>query len=243
MTGPSSSRSDTRSRIVAVAARLLREQGAAAVTTRGVAEAAGVQAPAIYRLFGDKDGLLDAVAEHVMATYVSEKAAVVEAASAQDVDPLEDLRDGWTSQIEFCLDNPALFRLLSDPGGAQPSPAALAGQRVLESRVHRVAETGRLRVPERHAVALIHAAGTGTVQTLLALPAELRDPDLAGSMYDAVLRQVLTDAPDPAQDRPTAAAIALRAVVARLDALSAAEQRLLAEWLDRVLAGVPPARG
>ena len=50
-----------------VAARLLREQGAAAVTTRAVAMAAGVQAPTIYRLFGDKDGLLDAVAEYVLA--------------------------------------------------------------------------------------------------------------------------------------------------------------------------------
>src|ERR1700677_3669653 len=51
----------TRENLVEVAARLLREQGAAAVTTRAVALAAGVQAPAIYRLFGDKDGLLDAV--------------------------------------------------------------------------------------------------------------------------------------------------------------------------------------
>ena len=62
---------DARSRIVDAAARLLREHGPAAVTTRGVAEAAGVQAPTIYRLFGDKDGLLEAVAEHVMAGYVA----------------------------------------------------------------------------------------------------------------------------------------------------------------------------
>ncbi|MGI8416298.1 MAG: TetR family transcriptional regulator, partial [Nakamurella sp.] len=62
---------------------------------RGVAEAAGLQAPTLYRLFGDKDGLLDAVAEHVMATYVSVKAAIVEAATADDADPLDDLRAGW----------------------------------------------------------------------------------------------------------------------------------------------------
>jgi len=46
-------RGETRSTLVRVAARLLRERGAAAVTTRAVAEAAGVQAPTIYRLFGD----------------------------------------------------------------------------------------------------------------------------------------------------------------------------------------------
>ncbi|MDQ2795770.1 MAG: TetR/AcrR family transcriptional regulator, partial [Actinomycetota bacterium] len=47
--------------MIDVAARLLQEEGPAAVTTRGVALAAGVQAPAVYRLFGDKDGLLEAV--------------------------------------------------------------------------------------------------------------------------------------------------------------------------------------
>jgi hypothetical protein len=38
-----------RARIIDAAARLLQEQGPAAVTTHGVAQAAGVQAPAIYR--------------------------------------------------------------------------------------------------------------------------------------------------------------------------------------------------
>ena len=236
VTRPSSSRSDTRSRIVDVAARLLREQGAAAVTTRGVAEAAGVQAPAIYRLFGDKDGLLEAVAEHVMATYVSVKAAVVEAASAGDVDPLVDLRAGWDTQIEFGLANPALFRLLSDPDRVLPSPAARSGRYVLESRVRRVAVTGRLRVTERRAVDVISAAGVGTIQVLLSTPVEERDAGLAGSMYDAALRQILTDAPLPAEDRPTAAAVAFRAVAPQLDVLSDAERRLLTEWLDRVVA-------
>jgi len=230
-----STRSDIRSRIVDVAARLLREQGPAAVTTRGVAEAAGVQAPAIYRLFGDKDGLLDAVAEHVMATYVSAKKAVVEAAAAGDVDPLEDLRAGWDTQIDFGLANPTLFRLLSDPDRVLASPAARAGRLVLESRIHRVAAAGRLRVGERRAVDLIQAAGIGTIQTLLSTPAEQRDTGLAESMYDAVLRQILTHAPDPAQDRATAAAVAFRAVARQLDVLSNAEQRLLTEWLDRAI--------
>ena len=57
------------------------------MTTRGVAEAAGVQAPAIYRFFGDKDGLLEAVAEHVMATYVSAKAAMVQSTSLGGSNP------------------------------------------------------------------------------------------------------------------------------------------------------------
>jgi AcrR family transcriptional regulator len=228
-------RSDTRSKIVAVAARLLREQGPAAVTTRGVAEAAGVQAPTIYRLFGDKDGLLDAVTEHVMATYVSAKAAIVEAASADHVDPLDDLRAGWETQIDFGIANPALFRLLSDPGRLQHSPAAQSGQHVLAARVQRVAMTGRLRVSEQRAADLIQAAGTGAIQTLLATPPGQRDPGLADDMYEAVLRQILTDIPERAESGSRATAVALRAIAPRLGMLTDAERQLLAEWLDRAI--------
>ena len=230
-----SGRADTRSRIVEVAARLLQEEGPAAVTTRGVAEGAGVQAPTIYRLFGDKDGLLDAVAEHVMAAFVSAKSEIVKAASAADVDPLEDLRAGWETQIDFGVDNPALFRLLSDPARVVPSPAAQSGRKVLESRVHRVAVTGRLRVSEARAVDLIQAAGIGTIQSLLATVPDQRDPGLAGAMYEAVLRQIITDAPERSDDGSKATAVAFRAIAHRLDVLSEPERRLLAEWLDRVI--------
>jgi AcrR family transcriptional regulator len=235
----SDTRTDARTRIVDVAARLLREQGPAAVTTRGVAEAAGMQAPAIYRLFGDKDGLLEAVAEHVMATYVSAKAATVEAAAADHVDPLDDLRAGWRTQIDFGLANPSVFRLLNDPDRARHSPAAQSGRRVLESRVHRVAVTGRLRVSEQRAVDLIHAAGVGAIQTLLATPPQHRDPDLTDDLYDAVLRHILTDAatdtaPPPGDNR-AAATIAFRAIAPQLEHLSDGERLLLTEWLDRTI--------
>jgi AcrR family transcriptional regulator len=228
-------RSDMRSKIVEAAARLLQEQGPAAVTTRGVAEAAGVQAPAIYRLFGDKDGLLEAVAEQVMAGYVATKAAVVHAASSDNADPLEDLRAGWRTQIDFGLANPAIFRLLTDPDRMLHSPAARAGSRVLEARVHRVAAAGRLRVSEHRAVGLIQAAGIGTVLTLLSTPPEQRDPDLPDSIYAAVLDQILTDPIERFDEGPMAAAVALRAVASQLDVLSEGEQQLLVEWLDRVV--------
>ena len=232
------SRADTRARIIDVAARLLQEHGPAAVTTRGVAEAAGVQAPAIYRLFGDKEGLLEAVAEHVMATYVSAKAAIVQSASSDKVDPLGDLHSGWQMQIDFGVANPALFRLFSDPERVLQSRAAQSGRRVLASRVHRVAESGRLRVSERRAVDLIQAAGIGTIQTLLATPPERRDAGLAEGMFEAVLRQILVDAPDSTGNGSIATAVAFRAITPQLEALTDAERRLLAEWLDRVIAGL-----
>src|SRR5689334_10121996 len=105
----SDSRSRTRASIVDSAARLLREHGADAVTTRAVAQAAGMQAPTIYRFFEDKEALLDAVAEHVLATYVSGKTVT------EDADPIADLRAGWDAHIDFGLANAALFGLLIDP--------------------------------------------------------------------------------------------------------------------------------
>ena len=110
MTDPAPARATTRAAIVEAAARLLREGGPAAVTTRGVAERAGIQAPTIYRLFGDKDGLLEAVAEHVMAGFVSAKAERVATEAAEHTDPLDDLRRSWRQQIEFVLANPEIGR-------------------------------------------------------------------------------------------------------------------------------------
>ncbi|NHA66536.1 TetR/AcrR family transcriptional regulator [Phycicoccus flavus] len=241
MTEADTPRQATRTAIVEAAARLLRDGGPAAMTTRGVAEAAGVQAPTIYRQFGDKDGLLEAVAEHVMATFVAAKVDAAAAEAAADADPLEDLRRSWARQVDFGLANPAVFRLLGDPERVVDSPAARTGREVLAARVHRLAVVGRLAVPERQAVDLIQAAGVGVIQQLLATPVEDRDPTLAGEMFEAVLGRILGAAPPPAGAGPAAAAVHLRAVVSELDALSEPERRLLAEWLDRVLARPGPS--
>ncbi|MGD0704690.1 MAG: TetR/AcrR family transcriptional regulator [Trebonia sp.] len=224
-------RRETRDNLVEVAARLLREQGEAAVTTRAVALAAGVQAPAIYRLFGDKDGLLEAVAEHVMAGYVAGKTV-----AAGSDDPIADLRAAWDTHIRFGLANGALFRLLADPARDRRSPASIAGAEALRRRVRRIAAIGRLRVTERRAVDLIHAAGTGAVLTLLGTAPPDRDLGLADAIYDAVIQAILTDAPALPGEGATAAAVTFRTVVPDLATLSDAERALLSEWLDRATA-------
>lgn len=234
MSEAAATRASTRAAIVDAAAGLLHEGGPTAVTTRGVAERAGVQAPTIYRLFGDKDGLLEAVAEHVMATFVATKATAVEAATNADLDPLEDLRTSWRQQIDFGLANPAVFRLLSDPDRVVASPAAHAGKQILAARVRRLATTARLRVTENRAVGLIQAAGIGTIQTLLATAPDERDAELADAMLDAVLARILTDASTETPNGPVATAVALRAFAPQLDVLSDSERHLLIEWLDRI---------
>ncbi len=238
MTPRTDDRDRTRRTVVAQAARLLQEGGPSAVTTRAVADAAGVQAPTLYRLFGDKDGLLEAVAEHVMATFAAAKADEASTAADDDLDPLEDLRRGWRTYVDFGLANPALFVLLADPGRSAESPAAAAGLGVLRARVHRLAEAGRLRVGEDRVVALVHAAGVGAVTTLLAHPADERPEGLDEDLLEAVLARVL-DGGEPTTSDPDAvrvAAVTLRAHTDDLTALTGPERRLLAEWLERVSA-------
>src|SRR5258708_39948528 len=97
----------TRDRIIEVAAALLTGGGREAVSTRAVSAAAGVQAPTIYRLFGDKQGLLDAVATHGFTTYLRDKADLKPTA-----DPVADLRSGFDLHVSFGLANPALYSLM-----------------------------------------------------------------------------------------------------------------------------------
>ena len=228
-------RDDTRHRIVEAAARLLAENGPGAVTTRAVADAAGVQAPTLYRLLGDKDGLMEAVAEHVLAAFVASKESTVEAATVADVDPVDELRSGWEAQIEFSLANPGLFGLLSDPARGLRSPAVRSGVDVLRARVHRIALAGRLRVSEHRAVDVIRSCGQGLIITILATPPDERDPGLSDTVWAAVLGQILTDAPGPDAGGATATLVALRALAPDLDALTGAERTLLLEWLDRAI--------
>jgi AcrR family transcriptional regulator len=227
------STTDTRSAIVAAAAHLLRTGGARAVTTRAVAQEAGVPPPTIFRLFGDKDGLLEAVAEHVLADYVATKAAK---AAGEHGDPVEDLRAAWSEHLAFNLAHPDVFLLLADPGRRRHSPATSAGAEVLRARVARVAAAGLLKVSEERAVDLIHAAGSGAVLALLGRPEEHRDPELSDALFDAVLGRILTSAPEELDPTPVGVAVAFRAALPELPALTDAERTLLTEWLTRTIA-------
>jgi AcrR family transcriptional regulator len=225
-------RDASRQRIVEAAADLLAHEGREAVTTRAVAAAAGVQAPAIYRLFGDKDGLLDAVAEHGYATFLAAKHT-----DTRPRNPVEDLRAGWDLAVEFGLANPELYALMyGEPRRGTNSAAFQAGMKILLGRIHRLATSGRLRVDEDLAASLIHATARGAVLTWLSLPDDRRDPALLTAMREAMISAVTLDQPAVPDTGPAGAARALRALLPEQTTLSNAEQHLLGEWLDRLTA-------
>ncbi|MEV0566695.1 TetR/AcrR family transcriptional regulator [Dactylosporangium sp. NPDC050588] len=222
----------TREKIVEAAATLLNEGGREAISTRAVSAAAGVQAPTIYRLFGDKQGLLDAVASHGFVSYLGGKMGLPETG-----DPVEDLRRGWDLHVAFGLEHPAVYTLIyGEPRPGVESPAARAAAEVLAGQVKRIAAAGRLRVSEERAAHLIHAAGCGMTLTLIALPPQARDPALSVLARESIIAAVTASrAGDGDGDASLAgAAGALRAALPGVTALTGAERALLDEWLTRL---------
>ncbi|OLZ61744.1 TetR/AcrR family transcriptional regulator [Amycolatopsis keratiniphila] len=218
----------TKDRLVRAAAELLREGGREALSTRAVSAAAGVQAPTLYRAFGDKDGLLDAVATYGFKSYLEEKHAL-----GETDDPVGDLRRGWDLHVEFGLQQPAFYMLMY--GEPRVREARREADAILRRIVGRIAEAGRLRVPVEQAARLVHATGMGVILSFLSSPPEQRDPDLIDTAREHVIAAITTDSADEASDIPSRA-IALKAALEKEpgDALTAAEHAMLAEWLDRL---------
>jgi AcrR family transcriptional regulator len=212
----------TRDRILRAAAALLEREGRDAVSTRAVGTAAGVQAPTLYRLFGDKAGLLQAVAAYGFESYLVQKHGLDESD-----DPVADLRRGWDMHVQFGLSRPAFYMLMY--ADSAPCPAAREAEAVLLRMVSRVAAAGRLRYSVDRAARLIHGTAMGLVLSLIATPEDDRDLELLTIARDNVLREITVDA---ARTRAVALRAALRAEPTA--ALSPAEQALLGEWLDRI---------
>ncbi|MEV6980658.1 TetR/AcrR family transcriptional regulator [Sphaerisporangium sp. NPDC051017] len=220
----------TRRRIIEATSSLLTEGGPEALSTRAICAAAGVQPPTIYRLFGDKQGLIDAVAAHGMELYLAGRPE-----PDPDADPVEALRLGWDEHVGFGLANAALYTVVfGTPRASRPSLAARTTVAPLAARIHNIAQAGRLRVGEHLAVRLVFASGCGTVLTLLATPEDEPDLTLSKAAREAVIAAITVDKPRPIRPGVKSAAIALRALLDETDALTTEESALLRAWLNRI---------
>jgi AcrR family transcriptional regulator len=92
--------------VVAVARRLLEEEGSASLTMRRLGEEVGIRAPSLYKHFPDKAALEAAV----IATGLDDATTVFEAAVATATDPLTALAAAYR---QFALDHPHLYRLMN----------------------------------------------------------------------------------------------------------------------------------
>lgn len=226
-------RPDVRTTVIEAALELLNDGGREALTTRAVTHAAGIQAPTLYRLFGDKQGLLDAVADYGYQLAYQETSL-----RAHDLDPVQSLREGWEFLTSFGLKHSMLFALMfSDPRPGAGSPVLQKVYRLLEGKTRQLAVAGRLKIAEKQATDLIFAVSHGVVLALISMPEEQRDVRLSTNACEAVISAITTAAPPRGNTDAVTAAIALHASLPQLASLTPGERLILGELLQRISTG------
>jgi len=145
----------TREALLSAAESLLEREGPDGVTTRAVCAAANVRAPTLYHYFGDKNGLLDALVAKGIEAFLERKQAGPETHDAR-----ADLVRGWEAFIEFALERPQLFRLITQRVGDNPQilDAAMA---TTTARLARLASEDRLVTDVALACRCLLALSTG----------------------------------------------------------------------------------
>ncbi|MER5910325.1 TetR/AcrR family transcriptional regulator [Streptomyces sp. NPDC001982] len=224
---------DTRSAIIEAAAALLAQSPSGDISTRAVCEAAGVQQPVLYRLFGDKDGLLSATVDHVWDQYLGSKRA-----AEKSEDPLRDLRAGWDSHTAFALAHPNAYKLMFAPALRSVPEAAEEALRILRDVLERLAAQGRLRMTPDVAARMVMTANTGVALALITRPTLYPDVSLSVLVRDAIHRAILLDpvADTTAHDARKAAATTLLSSLDELtpQPFTPAESGLLDQWLTQI---------
>ncbi|MEU6374856.1 TetR/AcrR family transcriptional regulator [Streptomyces sp. NPDC046909] len=219
---------DAREKILEAAARLLAEAPVADVSTRAVCEAAGVGAPMLYRLFGDKAGLLAAVVDRGFEEYLASKRA-----ARPGADPVADLRSGWDNHMRFALEHPNHYRLMYSPELTAPPAAAREAHALLHAILERCAAAGRLTVPPALATQMIMSANVGAALSMLTRLEQYPDPGFSARLRDAVIDSLTRPAgPAEGDGVPVAAAtLAARLRAQPPEAFTAVETALLQQWL------------
>lgn len=179
---------DNETAILDAALMVLEAQGPGGLTTRAVCEAAGVKSPTLYHYFGDKDGLERALVRRGLADFMRRKQL-----STAVQDPFEQLRAGWDVALEFALKRPALYALLSLHVRTQPALVADA-YALMQSRVQRLVDMGRLQGPVDATARTIWAASQGALSLVLLGASRKEVEGVSDVLFKAVVEKL---SPDP----------------------------------------------
>lgn len=186
----------SRDRIVAVALELVEAEGLEGLTMRRLAGKLGVAATAIYWHVGDKEALLDALAERIAA-----RVGDIPVSGATPVERVVSIGAGLRRNL---LEQPALVGLVHQQGHT-----ALLFQPVRRALVHELTAAGLHGAETARAldVILSHISGSVLNDVQLArapaqheTPAELwaaddlpDDPELRAALADPIDRDALFD--------------------------------------------------
>jgi len=100
---------DLRRALLAAALEVIRDEGVAALTLRGLARRVGVSANAPYHHFGDRAALVAAVAEEGFQLL---REAMVRSATKARGGALAALRAGVLAYVRFAIEHTAHYRLM-----------------------------------------------------------------------------------------------------------------------------------
>lgn len=175
--------------LIAAALELIAENGIDALTLSQVARRAGVSRATAYREFGDKDGLLAAVAQHEIARMATETFGGL----ALDADPAELVAAVIVNALNFLRSHAAFACVRDHEPHWLLQAVLLIGQRrmnIVETVAATVAPvikasgTSRLSMPAPQAAELI----VRTVLSHSVIPAStLSDRDVAGAVARAII--------------------------------------------------------
>jgi AcrR family transcriptional regulator len=224
-----------RTRMLEATEALLAASPDRDISTRAVCDAVGVGAPMLYRLFGDKNGLLAAVVDYRFEQYLAPKRL-----QPPSEDPVDDLYAAWDNHVAFALDNPTVYRLVYAPSLAEVPAAAEEARLLLCERLERCAEVGKLNTPPEVAAQVFMAACAGVTLNLLSQPKIYNDPGLSTRVRDAILRELIVDdkaAPTARESTDPLKLVALQmaALIRRTPTnLTNPEVLLMLQWLDTI---------
>jgi len=185
----STKRQETRNEIISVTEKLLSSVGRDTVTIRTIADLAKVQAPTIYRIFGDKVGLLNAVAEEGFARYMTIKP---EFDSSLGI--IEELRKGWDIHVEFGIEHPELYKLMfGDSYAGLTTSAARIAFEGFDEIMDRMDKGGYLSISKEEAIFRSFASASGVVLSILSLPKALNQHTFVSTVREDLIAKITTE--------------------------------------------------
>ncbi|MFE5661775.1 TetR/AcrR family transcriptional regulator [Streptomyces sp. NPDC056517] len=226
--------STARARILEATEELLATKDAPAISTRAICDRAKVGMPEIYRQFGDKQGLLTAVADIGFERFLAEKRK-----NPLTDDPVADLRTAWDSHVAFALRNPHLYRLMFTPTGDAKPGAVKEAQAILLKAVERCRDAGRLRTTPELAGRSILSANVGVCMMALSFPDLFGDSDTSPAVRDAVIGKVTGD--EREDSRIGTATVLAQALVGTLTGTATPDDAALDRLADALLPPRPPS--
>ncbi len=197
-------RTDAQRAILDATEALLVEDGYEQFSMRRLVERCGYTAPTIYRYFGDKRGLIDALLEERIRRLLSRFRGI-----PSERDPVETVRALAEEFVRFGLENPTHYRLLTAyrPESEPRPPAAEEAEAFFEQPLEVLIRDGRLVTKDlEEAKQCLWALLHGVISLRTSRPDYAWSSSLLATSLQALLHGLVRAAPganpaDPARPR------------------------------------------